>query len=302
MGIDSCGRNVKKGCDTLKKNYISVLISLIMLCLSACSTASKEETLRYAKNEFGKAKYVRTEEIDDKKVRYYFCDEEYDFEYCVTSTVSDILIDGAKFGETESKASDFDKIYYEYVLSRVREDMNALEKKWNVRILDGLNEEAQPGYQYQLAEVYCEASDDTVAQQVAETVNNLFAAYDTRGYWEYMQVPVYDTDGNRLGTYSYKYERWLTPEDERDVLYYEEIQKLNSEAKFVRKEKKVLKETNIPLKDVPDILGEEPITEDSIVTFYYFTVDGREYYLADVLVSVEGRLVWYNNYESFEKN
>lgn len=285
----------------MKKIRVCILISILALCLSACSTATKEEALRYAKKEFGKAEYVRTEESSDKKVRYYFKDEEYGFEYCVSSTVSDVLIDGAKFGETESKASDFDKVYYEYVLSHVREDMNALEEKWNVRILDGLDEEAQLGYQYQLAEVYCLSADATTASQAAEAVVKLFSSYDTRGYWEYQDVPVYDTEGNRLGSYSYKYDRWLTPEDEHDVLFYEEIQRLNSDAEFVRKEQKVAKETDIPLADVADVLGEEPVTENSMVTFYYFTVDGIEYYLADVLVWSEGAVVWYSNYDDSEK-
>ncbi len=286
----------------MKKVTKCIVLSMIAICLCACSPASKKEVLRYAENKYGEAKYVRTEEIDDKKVSYYFCDGEYGFEYCVTSSVNDILIDGAKFGETESKSSDFDKIYYEYVLVQVREELTELEKKYGVQILDGFHEEAQLGYQHLLAEVYCESADDTVAPQVTEEINKLFAAYDTRGYWEYMNVTAYDTAANRLGTYSYKYDRWLSPEDERDVLYYEEIQRLNGEAKFVRKEQKVFKETSISLSDVADVLGEEPITEDSIVTFYYFTVDGREYYLADVLVSVEGRFVWYNNYESYEYN
>jgi len=279
---------------------VSVFIMISAVCLGACSPASKKEALYYAKNEFGKAEYVRTEEIDDDAVRYYFNDKEYGFEYCVTSSVNDILIDGAKFGETESKSSDFAKVYYEYVLVRVREDLDALEKKWDVRILDGFDAKAQLGYQYQLAEVYCRSTDDRAASEVTGAVNELFASYDTRGYWENMDVPAYDADGNRLGTYSYKYDRWLTPEDERDVLYCEEIQKLNRKAKFVRKEQKVLKETDISLADIPDMVGEEPKTEDSIVTFYYFTVDEREYYLADVLVWKEGALVWYSNYERQE--
>ena len=285
----------------MKKIGVSLLISILAFCLSACSTATKGEALRYAKKEFGKAEYVRTKESDDKNVRYYFKDEEYGFEYCVSSTVCDVLIDGAKFGETESKASDFDKVYYEYVLSEVKEDMNALEEKWQVRILDGLNEEAMLGYQYQFAEVYCTSADDAVAQQVTEAVTKLFATYDTRGYWEHMQVPAYDTSGNKLGTYSYKYDRWLTPEDERDVLFYEEIQRLNSDAEFVRKEQKVAKETDIPLEDVADVLGEEPVTSESVVSFYYFTVDGVEYYLSDVLVWSEGGVKWYSNYDDSEK-
>lgn len=281
----------------MKKVNISILLCLVAMILCACSPASKEEVLRYAENEFGKAEYVRTEEIDDKTIRYYFLDEEHGFEYCVTSEVRDILIDGAKFGETESKASNFDKVYYEYVLAQVQDELTALEETYGVTIRDGLEEEAQLGYEYRLAEVYVAEGDSLTAAQAAEVIHDVFVAYDTRNYWEDKEVAAYDTREEKLGSYSCKYNRWLTPQDETDVFYYEQIQMLNSDATFVRKEQKVFKDTNISLEDVPSILGSEPVTEDSMVTYYYFTVDGKEYYLADVLVLVEGSMVWYTNYE-----
>lgn len=280
----------------MKKITKSVLLCVLVVCLCACSPASQKEVLRYAENKFGDAEYVRTEEISEKKISYYLRDEEYGFEYCVTSGVNDILIDGAKFGETEHKSSDFDEVYYGYVLEQIQDELTALETEYSVQILSGFDEEAQLGYEYQLAEVYCES--ESVAAQVTKAVSELFASYDTRGYWSEKDVAAYDEEDVRLGTYSLKYDRWLTPEDEQDVFYCEQMQMLNSEAKFVRKEQKVFKETGISLNDVPTVLGSEPTTEDSIVTFYYFTIEGKEYYMADVLVYAEyGAIVWYTNYE-----
>ncbi len=278
----------------MKRITRSALIILFAMCLCACSPASKEEVERYAKNTFGKAEYVRTEEIDDDTIRYYFADDEYGFEYYVTSEVNDILIDGAKFGESESKSSNFEKIYYSYVLEQVQEDLTALEEEYGVRILRGVDELEQL---YRLAEVYCEAGEEAVAPEVTKAVKELFAAYDTRGYWSRRSIGAYDAQEVYLGNYSFKYDRFLTPEDEEDVLFYERIEMLNDEAEFVRKEQKNFKDTGISLRDVAQTLGSEPITEDSMVTYYYFTVDGDMYYMVDVLVQSEGGIVWYTNYK-----
>lgn len=269
----------------------SILLGVLMVCLCACSPASKEEVERYVKNEFGKAEYVRTEEIDDKTIRYYFQDDEYDFEYYVTSEVNDILIDGAKFGESESKGSNFDKVYYGYILEQVQEELAALEEDYGVRILTDFDEV------YRLAEVYFEAGEEALAPEVTKAVKEVFAAYDTRNYWAERHIYAYDAGEIRLGTYSFKYDRFLTPEDEEDVLFYERIEMLNDEAEFVRKEQKVFKDTNISLQDVVDVLGSEPVTEDSVVTYYYFTVEGEIYYMVDVLVDSEGGIAWYTNYQ-----
>lgn len=269
----------------------SILLGVLMVCLCACSPASKEEVERYVKNEFGKAEYVRTEEIDDKTIRYYFQDDQYDFEYYVTSEVNDILIDGAKFGESESKGSNFDKVYYGYILEQVQEELAALEEDYGVRILTDFDEV------YRLAEVYFEAGEEALAPEVTKAVKEVFAAYDTRNYWAERHIYAYDAGEIRLGTYSFKYDRFLTPEDEEDVLFYERIEMLNDEAEFVRKEQKVFKDTNISLQDVVDVLGSEPVTEDSMVTYYYFTVNGEIYYMVDVLVDSEGGIAWYTNYQ-----
>lgn len=275
----------------MKKIRKVILICFAATLLCACSPASKEESTSYVKNEFGNAEYSRTEEIDDKTIRYYFVDEEYGFEYWVTSEVNDILIDGAKFGETESKSSNFEHVYYNYILTQVQKELLALEKEYRVQIATGFDEP------YRLAEVYCEAGEESIAPEVTEVVKELFAAYDTRDYWFERCIEAYDAGENRLGSYSFKYDRFLTPEEEEDVLFYERIEMLSDEAEFVRKEQKVFKDTNISLQEVAIVLGSEPTTEDSIVTFYYFTVEGEEYFMADVLMNAEGSVAWYTNYE-----
>ena len=282
---------------SMKRILICVLSCMLIALLCACSPASKDEVERYVKSNFGKAEYIRTEEVDDREVIYYFQDKEYGFEYYVTSYVSDILIDGAKFGETESKGSNFEEVYYTYVLSQVKDELYGLEEKYGITVLDGLDSEAQLDYKYQFVEIYSTSEDNSRISEAAKKIHDLFAAYDTREYWQDMRVAAYDAQGEKLGIYSYKYDRWFTPQEERDVRYWEEIQNLNDDAKFSRKEQRVFRDTGIDLSQIPTILGSEPTTEDTIVTYYYFTVKGKEYFLADILVSVDGAIRWYTNYE-----
>lgn len=275
----------------MRKIRNGILLCMVALFLCACSPASKENVQHYAEDKYGEAEYIRTEEVDDREVIYYFQDKEYGFEYWVTSEVNDILIDGAKFGESESKSSNFEHVYYNHILAQVQKELLALEKEYGVQIATGFDEP------YRLAEVYCEVGEESIAPEVTEVVKELFAAYDTRDYWFERCIEAYDAGENRLGSYSFKYDRFLTPEEEEDVLFYERIEMLNDEAEFVRKEQKVFKDTNISLQEVAIVLGSEPTTEDSIVTFYYFTVEGEEYFMADVLMNAEGSVAWYTNYE-----
>ena len=282
---------------SMKRILICVLSCMLIALLCACSPASKDEVERYVKSNFGKAEYIRTEEVDDREVIYYFQDKEYGFEYYVTSYVSDILIDGAKFGETESKGSNFEEVYYTYVLSQVKDELYGLEEKYGITVLDGLDSEAQLDYKYQFAEIYSTSEDNSRISEAAKKIHDMFATYDTREYWQDMRVAAYDAQGEKLGIYSYKYDRWFTPQEERDVRYWEEIQNLNDDAKFSRKEQRVFRDTGLDLSQIPTILGSEPTTEDTIVTYYYFTVKEKEYFLADILVSADGAIRWYTNYE-----
>lgn len=43
--------------------------------------------------------------------------------------------------------------------------------------------------------------------------------------------------------------------------------------------------------------AEEPPAEDKLVTYYYFTVKGKEYFLADIRISAEDGVEWYTNYK-----
>lgn len=282
----------------LYKNIrIIILIGACALSLCSCSPASKEDALRYAEEKFGEAEYIRTQEEGDKAIIYYFKDSEYGFEYYVESKVKDINIDGSKFGESESKYSDFDEKYYSYVLEQIENEFAGLESSYGVDIRDGFSDNIKLDYKYNFAEIYYVSYNTSTAPEVGRKVNDLFAQYDTRGYWKDMAVDVYDNVGEKIGSFSYKYNQWMTPEDENDAHYIEIIKMWNPDAEYIRKEQVLFKDMGIDINDVEVTLGNEPPTDDTVYTYYYFEVDGKEYYMANIMINDGQRSDWFTNYD-----
>lgn len=272
-----------------------VLIASVSL-LTACQPANKSEVMRYAEDKYGEAEFVRKDVANEDEITYYVKDKEYGFEYYITSSVSDILIDGAKFGEAENKSSNFNNTYYSYITDKLDKDLKKLEDKYNVEIVVGKYDYSIPDYDiFAIAEIYYKDNNVKTAYKVSEEVKGLFASYDTRNYWKDNSVDVYDKNEESVGSYDLKYDMFMTPEQEEDYFYIEKAEMLNKNAVYIRKEEKLFTETGLTLDDVAEVLGNDPVDENTVVTYYYFTVGDKEFFLADVLVNPE--LKWYSNYD-----
>lgn len=264
----------------------SILLCWLMAMLCGCCVSSKEDVQRYGEDLFGEAQYLRTEKAEGQVI-YYFQDKEYEFEYYVISRAGGAVID----------ETNFEEAYYRYVLTRVQEDLTALEEEYQVTILDGFDPEVSSDYRFQIAEIYCASGDYVTPSGVAKAVHDLFVEYDTREHWENRYLTVYNDQEEKLGIYSFAYHQWLTPQAERDVEFLERIQALHWEAEFVRIEEKAFRDTGLTPEQVDIMAWEEPPAEDKLVTYYYFTVEGKEYFLADIRISTEDGVEWYTNYK-----
>lgn len=281
---------------TVKKLIILLFTIVLMFLLTACKPANKREVMRYAKDEYGEAEFIKEEVVNENEIIYYLKDKEYGFEYYITSYVTDITIDGAKFGEAENKSSDFNNTYYSYITNKLHEDLKKLEDTYQVEIIVDNHDYNIPDYDiYALAEIHYKDSSVQTAPAVSKEVKDLFTVYDTRNYWKDNSIDVYDKNEERIGRYDLKYDMFMTPEQEEDYFYIEKAEMLNKNAVYVRKEEKLFKETGLSLDDVANVLGNDPVKENTMVTYYYFTVDDKEFFLADVLVNPNCR--WYSNYD-----
>jgi len=275
------------------KNKIILILSVFLsIILAGCSVASEKEIVRFAKDKYGEATLIKTDD-SDKEVKCYFKDKEYGFEYYVTSYMNDIIIDGSKFGATENKGSNFDIQYYNYLNDAVKDDLALLEKKYNIKITvsDGT-------YIYYFAKINYIYADTTNVALVSKEVSDLYTNLDTRHYWKNLDVEAYDANGTYLGAYHYEHSKWMNPEEEVDLLYIERINDLNPNATYVRKEQHPFNYTGVNINDVVSVLGNPEVKVDSIINCYIFTVDGKEYYMCDfMIVNDIGGYEWYTNYK-----
>ena len=275
-----------------KKIYALFVYMVLAMCLSGCSVASEKEIIRYAKEKYGEATHIKTEKVSDDNTRCYLRDKEYGFEYYVSSYMNDIIIDGANFGASENKGSDFDVKYYNYMNDAIKEELSLIEEKYNVDIVisDGT-------YIYYFAKVNYQASDSSNVALVTKEISDLYTSLDTRHYWKDLDVEAYDNKGNYLGAYHYEQGRWMTPEDEEDLIFIDNIENLSDKALYIRKEQHYFTETGVNINDVVQVLGNPEVKTDSKVTYYIFTVDGKEYYMCNFMVMNEiGGYEWYTNY------
>ncbi len=285
----------------MKKLVILLFTIMLMLLLTACEPASKREILRYAKEEYGEVEFIKEEVVSEDEITYYVKDVEYGFEYYITSYVSDINIDGSKFGEVENKKSNFNNLYYNYITEKLDSEFKELEDIYKVDIVTGTKDYNLNDFEWApLAEIYYKAGDEKTAPTVSKKVKDLYKEYDNRNYLKCSSIDVYNQNEEIIGNYDLERDMWMTQAQKEDYYYIDRVKGLDAEAEYVRKEQKLFKDTGLSLDDVAIVLGNEPPEENTVVTYYYFTVDGKEFFLADVLLDTD--FGWYNNYDQVMGN
>ena len=104
---------------------LSMLLCLTTFC--ACSVKSKRSLVSYAKQNYGKCKFIREEVSgsgNDKVRTVYLKDKDTGIEYKVTSGMDDINIDGSSFGHVESTSSNFMDLYWDYVRDEAADELD----------------------------------------------------------------------------------------------------------------------------------------------------------------------------------
>lgn len=281
---------------------ISLILLLMMLAVffCSCSPATKSEIMRYVKDEYGESELIEKEEVSEDEIIYHLKDEEYGFEYYVKSSVNDILIDGAKFGESESQSSNFNSKYYEYITEQIQNELSKLEEEYQVDIVTSSeNYDSSLITYHTFADVYYLIDDLQTAPKLAKAVNDLYKSYDERNYWKNNITEVYSKYENEIGAYYLEYNMWKPTQTENDYFYILKSKALNGDAVYIRKEDRLFKNTGLSLDDVADVSGEDKPTEDTVVTYYYFDLDGKEFFVADVLLNSD--FSYYTNYDEVIK-
>lgn len=278
----------------MKKISLIVMVIGLAILICSCGLATESEIMMYAKNHYGEAEIINTDEISESEIKYYLKDSEYGFEYYIRSYLRKTFRDGRECLKSEKKESDFNLAYHNYIVEQIDDEFTKLEDKYNVEIIeDSVSNKLTRNL---VIEINYKKDNLKTAPNLSKKVNDLYMVYDNRHYWKApSRIYVYDKNKEKIGYYDSESSTWLTSEQEDDVFYIKRGKELDLDAVYLRKEEKLFKDTGLSLDDVADVLGEDSPTENSVVTYYYFEVDGKEFFLADVLVNPNAR--WYSNYD-----
>ena len=290
--------------------------ALICLLLGGCGHVKNAKQLhKYANRTYGKCKMVSKTETEEK-TEIVLIDELQGFEYKVVSQMGDINIDGTSFGSLPSTSDTFSKSLKEYVLSEVRPDIDKLCSNYN----------ATYDPTYDALGKFTLTSPNTEANGVSlvEAAGKLFQDYNLEHRMDKMTLSVeyddkwYDENythkdtGNAEEDYMYsgadkselkhigsvKLPNCIFRDKETETvdLFIENAQCISSKSKYLRKETKPFSETGISLDRVAQTYyNPYPKSMSDTVTFYYFEVEGKEYYICDF--EDAETYSWYTNYK-----
>ena len=282
--------SLTKGGIFMKKILKALAIaSISAFLLSACHVKSESQIIRYANQNFGSAELVSTESTEKDGKKCIMRDKQYGFEYYVKSEMNDIIIDGSKFGSTESTDSDFSTQYFDLLKSTCQAQFDEIAKSDSVEINDGDS--------FDFMKVKFTVENINILSTAEKIADNIID-FDSRKYYRNSFLGIYDMNDKRLGAYYIHEKRWVDVADEDDDFYIERAKMLNRNAKFIRKEKKLFKDTGFAPDQVQTYLTDPEYTYETPVQYYYFSVNGKEFFIADfILKDHYSDIQQYNNYD-----
>ncbi len=302
-----------------KKKIVYVLFILsVTLMLTGCGhVKSVKQLVKMAKRAHGACEVVSKEESEEC-TRVILRDKLQGFEYTMTSSMYDIVIDGSSFGSLPDTYDSFKISLQQYVVNSTKPE------------LDRICEQYGATYEYMNADdvilkfTLDHKKSDSNAALIVEEASAALQEYNEKHRMDGMEVYVeHDEDwlADRLEhedmINGFEHDYVLSSsgsavarhmgsavlpdcvfrnlEAERDAYFLEMALMTDRRSQFVRKEKKTLKDLGLIVEDVGAEYGRpEPKDGNYEVTVYYFTAAGQEYYILDVQNSDGSG--WYTNY------
>lgn len=184
----------------MKKVKVLLLI-LVLLCLCGCSLKkenvklfSDEEAVKYAEKAFGKCQLVSSDRSQNDSVKFTFVDEQYKFNYIVTSEIEEVKFLKTFYHSRES--SDFDEVYYNYILNNLSSDIFRIQNEKSVKIVKREKVYLKNMYTYDknLFDIYSDNDDlDKMKEASSELIESI-KKIDTRNYYKNYFIYLYSSN------------------------------------------------------------------------------------------------------------
>lgn len=273
---------------------IFAVICLFAAVLCGCNKNLKTQgqAVSYAKVRYGDCKVVAEDKINDEKIVYTMKDNDYGFEYKVTSSISSIMIDGSSFGGHESTSDDFLFNFRDYIENDSAEKFDLVRKKYNM--------ETEDADMILKSVMYLHMKDNDMenAENAAKQTAYIFKHYEKKKVFSVYDIVVYDPNGDLMGRCMVETGKWMDKEAIKDDKIIQWAKEKNSNAKYLRKETRTFADTGVSADDVVKFHYESdvksPQNGSDPVTYYYFEADGKEFFVCDFWTKQHDK--WYTNY------
>ncbi len=272
-----------------RKRLSQLFCILLSVLLCGCGhVKNPKQLLRTARASHGSCTLVSKTE-DPDKTTIVVRDKKQGFTYTLTSRMQDINIDGSSFGSFQQTSDSFDESLIGYVISETKTDLDAVCQKYNATY------ESRSVFDLVMSiKLHGDSSFDD-AKAVAEECAAIIAPYNIKDRLNYKEIRVDHEDDTHFGSIRFPDLTFRDPEREKEDIYDDIALTYDPDAVFVRKETKTFADTSLPLDRVSGSdESNSPKSNTDPVTFYYYEVEGEEFYVCDFLDRQTG--TFYNNY------
>ena len=183
----------------MKKIRILVLI-LVLLCLCGCSFKkesvelfTEKEALKYVEVNYGKAELLNTEKPSNESVKYTFSDNEYKFQYTLTSEIEEVSFPVTFYHTRE--LSTFDETYYDYILNNLSGEISRIQSEYGVRIVKREKVYLKNVYAYDknLYDLYKDNDDIEIMRKASKELIKAIKKIDNRSFYKGYSIYLYST-------------------------------------------------------------------------------------------------------------
>jgi len=313
----------------LKKNCVYIAIASL-LCFTLCSCGkvqSAQSLIKQAERNHGKCIVISKTETAER-TEVVLKDVLQGFEYTVSSYMSNISIDGSSFGSLPYSNDGFSNGLHSYIATKTRESCTDICKKRGIVYTDYNEIQIGPSVSEEdgiktVEEIAALLQEYNLEHRLDKYVINL--SHD--GEWLHTYYERLKNGHDKDDIYSdpeYSFQlssaggsiichigsvrlpdiTFRDKDKESEDYYLEMAQMKNRESVFLRREEKTFADTGISLDRVTATYDQYyPKQMSDPVTFYYFSANGKEFYICNFLDNELQTLTWYSNYKEvfFEK-
>ena len=268
-----------------------IFLTITVLCFTSCGQVASVKKLKRMARLNGKCTYLRCEEGDDYRTAYF--EDELGFEYYIKSYMSEIWIDGTSFGSTPSTSSDYKEKYLGCLCDMINAEHPSCTARLAPDSYDGVRIIADPA-----------GFPDNVNE-----IGKAFVEEEDRKVFTESVIKVYDNDDednfDEVGSFGVDQGRFLDEKDTEAMYYMDRIKEYSYMVNTRRADPKYTRYEHLEYSQVPGLsawelgtLYGDPDPKEVGVDVYYFTVDGKEYFITNALVcSANGSdIFFYNTY------